>query len=42
MDNIIKQEDIERKIYNIRGIEVILDSDLAEIYRCVNGTKTIN
>ncbi len=42
MNNIIKQEDIERKIYTIRGEEVMLDSDLAEIYKCANGTKTIN
>ena len=42
MNNIIKQEDIERKIYTIRGVEVMLDSDLAEIYKCANGTKTIN
>ena len=42
MNNIIKQEDIEKKIYTIRGVEVMLDSDLAEIYKCANGTKTIN
>ena len=42
MNNIIKQEDIESKIYTIRGVEVMLDSDLAEIYKCANGTKTIN
>ena len=42
MNNIIKQEDIERKIYTIRGVEVMLDSDLAKIYKCANGTKTIN
>lgn len=33
---------IENKIYNIRGVEVMLDSDLAEQYKCANGTKTIN
>ena len=42
MNNIITREDIERKIYTIRGVEVMLDSDLAEIYKCANGTKTIN
>ena len=29
---IIKEEDIRNKIYIIRGIEVMLDSDLAKIY----------
>ena len=40
MNNIIKQEDIERKIYTIRGVEVMLDSDLAKIYDIE--TKRIN
>ena len=29
-------------IYEIRGKQVILDSVLAKLYGCVNGTKTIN
>ena len=29
-------------IYYIRGKQVILDRDLAELYNCKNGTKTIN
>ena len=33
---------IENKIYVIRGKEVMLDSDLAKLYECKNGTKTIN
>ena len=33
---------IENLIYEIRGIQVILDSDLAKLYECVNGTKDIN
>ena len=33
---------IENLIYEIRGIQVILDSDLAMLYECVNGTKDIN
>ena len=33
---------IESKIYIVRGKEVMLDSDLAELYECANGTKTIN
>lgn len=42
MNEIINEEQIKNKIYNIRGKEVMLDSDLAEIYGCTNGTKTIN
>lgn len=42
MNEIISEEQIKSKIYNIRGKEVMLDSDLAEIYGCINGTKTIN
>lgn len=37
-DNII----IENLIYEIRGVQVMLDSDLARLYECANGTKTIN
>ncbi len=33
---------IENMIYEIRGKQVMLDSDLAKLYQCVNGTKTIN
>lgn len=33
---------IEEKIYEIRGKQVMLDSDLAMLYQCGNGTKTIN
>lgn len=29
-------------IYEIRGKQVMLDSDLARLYECSNGTKTIN
>ena len=42
MNEIAETKDIERKIYNIRGVEVMLDSDLAEQYQCANGTKSIN
>ena len=42
MNEIAEIKDIERKIYNVRGVEVMLDSDLAEQYQCANGTKTIN
>ena len=33
---------IENLIYEIRGKQVMLDSDLAILYKCKNGTKTIN
>ena len=33
---------IENMIYEIRGKQVMLDSDLARLYECTNGTKTIN
>jgi len=36
------EEKIENLIYEIRGKQVMLDSDLARLYKCANGTKTIN
>ena len=42
MNEMAEIKDIESKIYNIRGVEVMLDSDLAKKYQCANGTKTIN
>ena len=43
MNNIIEKElNIENMIYEIRGKQVMLDSDLAKLYQCKNGTKTIN
>ena len=33
---------IENMIYEIRGKQVMLDSDLAKLYKCANGTKAIN
>ena len=33
---------VENMIYEIRGKQVMLDRDLAKLYECVNGTKTIN
>ena len=38
-NKIIKIEDM---IYEIRGKQVMLDSDLAKLYECKNGAKTIN
>ena len=43
MEELIKiDESIKNKIYVIRGKQVMLDSDLAEFYKCKNGTKAIN
>ena len=39
----LKEElNIENMIYEIRGKQVMLDSDLAKLYECKNGTKSIN
>ena len=39
----LKEElNIENMIYEIRGKQVMLDSDLAKLYQCKSGTKTIN
>ena len=40
MNELIKQEDIEKRIYTIRGVEVMFDFDLAKIYDVE--TKRIN
>ena len=41
--NELKEElDIENLIYEVRDKQVMLDSDLAKLYECKNGTKTIN
>ena len=37
-----KDVNIENLIYEIRGVQVMLDSDLAKLYKCANGTKDIN
>ena len=34
--------DIKNMIYEIRGKQVKFDFDLAKLYQCKNGTKTIN
>ena len=39
---IYEVEEIKQKIYTIRGKQVMLDRDLAELYHCKNGTKAIN
>ena len=44
MNNIDIKESvgIENLIYEIRGKQVMLDSDLAKLYECKNGTKEVN
>lgn len=44
MNELIVKEDerIESLIYELRGKQVMLDTDLAKLYGCVNGAKTIN
>lgn len=42
MNELIAKEKIENMIYKIRGVEVMLDSDLARLYECKNETKEIN
>ncbi len=43
MNNIVLGDvKIENLIYEIRGKQVMLDSDLARLYGCANGTKDIN
>ena len=42
MNEIIETEKIENMIYEIRGKQVMLDSDLARLYGCKNGTKEVN
>ena len=34
MNDVIKEEKIENMIYEIRGRQVMLDSDLARLYEC--------
>ena len=42
MNEIITKKNIKNMIYEVRGKQVMLDSDLAELYGCANGTKDIN
>jgi len=44
MDDVLEKENIkiENMIYEIRGKQIMLDSDLAKLYQCKNGTKTVN
>lgn len=41
--NVIRENvDISSKIFEVRGVQVMLDSDLAILYQCTNGTKDLN
>lgn len=40
--NEIVENKIENMIYEVREKQVMLDSDLARLYGCANGTKDIN
>ena len=44
MNEIIEKEKlkIEDMIFEIRGKQVMIDRDLAKLYKCTNGTKDIN
>lgn len=44
MNEVIVKDEIklENLIYEVRGKQVMLDSDLARLYGCANGTKSIN
>lgn len=44
MNEVITKDEIEIEnlIYEVRGKQVMLDSDLAKLYECTNGTKDIN
>ncbi len=42
MQSVMESVKVENLIYEIRGKQVMLDSDLAQLYECANGTKTIN
>jgi hypothetical protein len=41
-ENLITTEKVQNLVYTIRGQQVMLDSDLAKLYQCSNGTKSIN
>ena len=42
MNELKENTDIKNLIYEVRGKQVILDSDLAVLYGCKNGTKEMN
>ena len=42
MNEVIEKEKIENMIYEIRGVEVMLDSDLQSFMNAKSGTKEVN
>ena len=40
--NVESNNNVESMIYEINGVQVMLDSELAKLYQCKNGTKEIN
>ena len=42
MNEVKEKLNIKDMIYEVRGKQVMLDSDLAKLYQCKNGTKEIN
>ncbi len=40
MSDLVRYENIEDRIFNIRGLQVMIDRDLAELYEV--GTKVLN
>lgn len=42
ISNHTSDDSLNNLIYEIRGKQVMLDSDLARLYQCKNGTKSIN
>lgn len=42
MNELKEKIKLEDMIYEVRGKQVMLDSDLAKLYQCKNGTKDIN
>lgn len=42
MNNLKEKLRVENLIYDIRGKQVMLDSDQVVLYVCKNGTKEIN
>ena len=42
MNDLEEKINIKDMIYEVRGKQVMLDSDLAKLYKCKNGTKSIN
>lgn len=38
----LQEENIRTMIYEVKGVQVMMDEDLAFLYKCKNGTKEIN